>query len=70
MTYIVTIQSNLVKLKISYKEGIFSKVEVLQGRFEGEYFWQLGKIFPPLESLIEEWQGVWGNVIIYKKLIE
>ena len=70
MTYIVTIRSCAVVLKLTYKGGTFSKLEVKKGTLEGEYLKQIGLLIPPLESLIEEWQGSWGNRIIYKQITE
>ena len=70
MTYIVTIRSCAVVLKLTYKGGLFQKMEVKKGTLEGEYLKQIGYLIPPLESLIEEWQGRWGNRIIYKQITE
>ena len=70
MTYIVTIRSYAVVVKLTYKGGKFSKLEVKKGTLVGEYLNQIGYLIPPLESLIEEWQGRWGNRIIYKQITE
>ena len=68
MTYIVTIRSCAVVVKLTYKEGgKFSKLEVKKGTLEGEYLKQIGLLIPPLENLIEEWQGVWGDRVTYRK---
>ena len=67
MTYIVTIRSCAVVLKLTYKGGKFQKMEVKKGTLEGEYLKQIGLLVPPLESLIEEWQGRWGDRVSYGK---
>ena len=67
MTYIVTIRSCAVVVKLTYKGGKFSKLEVKKGTLDGEYLKQIGLLIPPLESLIEEWQGNWGDRVTYRK---
>ena len=67
MTYIVTIRSCAVVVKLIYKGGKFSKLEVKKGTLDGEYLKQIGLLIPPLESLIEEWQGTWGNRVTYRE---
>ena len=67
MTYIVTIRSCAVVLKLTYKGGKFQKMEVKKGTLEGEYLKQIGLLVPPLENLIEEWQGTWGDRVTYRE---
>ncbi|MEB3041626.1 hypothetical protein [Capnocytophaga gingivalis] len=67
MTYIVTIRSCAVVVKLIYKGGKFSKLEVKKGTLDGEYLKQIGLLIPPLENLIEEWQGVWGDRVTYRE---
>lgn len=67
MTYIVTIRSCAVVVKLTYKSGKFSKLEIKKGTLEGEYLKQIGLLIPPLESLIEEWQGTWGDRVTYRE---
>lgn len=67
MTYIVTIRSCAVVVKLIYKGGKFSKLEVKKGTLDGEYLKQIGLLIPPLESLIEEWQGSWGDRVSYRE---
>ena len=67
MTYIVTIRCCAVVVKLTYKGGKFSKLEIKKGTLEGEYLKQIGLLIPPLESLIEEWQGSWGDRVTYRE---
>ena len=67
MTYIVTIRSCAVVLKLTYKGGKFQKMEVKKGTLEGERLKQIGLLVPPLENLIEEWQGTWGDRVTYRE---
>ena len=67
MTYIVTIRSCAVVLKLTYKGGKFQKMEVKKGTLEGEHLKQIGLLVPPLENLIEEWQGTWGDRVTYRE---
>lgn len=67
MTYIVTIHSCAVVLKLTYKGGLFQKMEVKRGTLEREYIKQIGYIIPPLESLLGEWQHNWGDKVTYKR---
>lgn len=67
MTYIVTIRSCAVVVKLTYKGGKFSKLEIKKGSLDGEYLKQIGLLIPPLEGLIEEWQGSWGDRVTYRK---
>lgn len=67
MTYIVTIRSCAVVVKLIYKGGKFSKLEVKKGTLDGEYLKQIGQLIPPLENMIEEWQGSWGDRVTYRE---
>ena len=67
MTYIVTIRSCAVVLKLTYKGGKFQKMEVKKGTLEGERLKHIGYLIPPLESLVEEWQGNWGDKVTYRE---
>lgn len=66
MKVIATIRNTQTVLQFAYnRSGKFVKMEVKKGALEGEYLRQIGQIIPPMESLVEEWQGNWAGRVLY-----
>ena len=67
MTYTVTLHRTHTLLKLTYKKGVLSKIEIKSGGLNSQQYQQLGSILPPQEEDIERYQEQWNGIVSYRQ---